>query len=468
MAKVNSMVNKVKNVVMQYSEWEGKVREATNNDPWGTASTQQMEIANGKLDPQFSYVSLEPPSSTWRQTYKGLQLLEFLIKNGSEQVIDNARNHIYEIKACENYHYVDDKKKDQGINIRHRAKEIVDLLGNDNKIREERQKAKENRNKYKGVSSYEMKSGGGFGSDSYSSDQRGFGSDSYSSDNYRSGGFRDSVSRYDGQSNRYDTEVKSSAKIEKVAPIEKKPDPKPAVKDLLDMGADNDWSDFNAAPVTTKQNDFANFQSPTTKQSDFEFTEFVSASQPAPVSNSGFANFGAVSPAKVSPSGNVTFNTNAQAFGNFADSNLGMKNNQTLGNNSQGFANFSQPPTATNFANFSAAPQPATNQGFANFNAAPTANNQAFANFTTQNNQQFGAFPSPVKSSGFGDFSNSQNAPKTEFGNFAQASAPAPTANDPIAKLVSLDAFSLVSNGKKDTGTGPSLNSLGTPNKPGF
>lgn len=35
MAKVNSMVNKVKNVVMQYSEWEGKVREATNNDPWG-------------------------------------------------------------------------------------------------------------------------------------------------------------------------------------------------------------------------------------------------------------------------------------------------------------------------------------------------------------------------------------------------------------------------------------------------
>ena len=83
----------------------------------------------------------EPVGPTWRQTYKGLQLLEFLIKNGSERCIDNARDHIYEIKALLEYRYTDEKKKDQGINIQHRAKEILELLDNDDKIRAERQKA---------------------------------------------------------------------------------------------------------------------------------------------------------------------------------------------------------------------------------------------------------------------------------------------------------------------------------------
>jgi epsin len=47
MQKVTSVLNKVKATVMQYSEYEAKVREVTNNDPWGTAATQMMEIANG-------------------------------------------------------------------------------------------------------------------------------------------------------------------------------------------------------------------------------------------------------------------------------------------------------------------------------------------------------------------------------------------------------------------------------------
>ena len=47
---------------------------------------------------------------------KALQLLEYLIKNGSERVVDDARNHIYEIRALQNYNYVDEKRKDQGLN----------------------------------------------------------------------------------------------------------------------------------------------------------------------------------------------------------------------------------------------------------------------------------------------------------------------------------------------------------------
>lgn len=32
--------------VMNYTEMEAKVREATNNEPWGASSTQLQEIAN--------------------------------------------------------------------------------------------------------------------------------------------------------------------------------------------------------------------------------------------------------------------------------------------------------------------------------------------------------------------------------------------------------------------------------------
>jgi epsin len=45
-----------------------------------------------------------------------LVLLEYLVKNGSERVVDDARSHISMIKMMKNFHYVDDKGKDQGIN----------------------------------------------------------------------------------------------------------------------------------------------------------------------------------------------------------------------------------------------------------------------------------------------------------------------------------------------------------------
>jgi len=34
-----------KNAVMNYTEMEAKVREATNNEPWGASSTLMLEIA---------------------------------------------------------------------------------------------------------------------------------------------------------------------------------------------------------------------------------------------------------------------------------------------------------------------------------------------------------------------------------------------------------------------------------------
>ncbi len=110
-------------------------------------------------------------------TTQALQLLEFLIKNGSERVIDDARSHISLLKMLRQFHYIDQNGKDQGINVRNRAKELADLLGDVDRIRTERKKARANRNKFGGVEGG-MGLGGGFSGSGGSTRYGGFGSES--------------------------------------------------------------------------------------------------------------------------------------------------------------------------------------------------------------------------------------------------------------------------------------------------
>lgn len=52
----------------------------------------------------------------WRRVYKSLLLLDHLIKNGSERVVESARDHLYDLRRLEKFEFVDQKGKDQGIN----------------------------------------------------------------------------------------------------------------------------------------------------------------------------------------------------------------------------------------------------------------------------------------------------------------------------------------------------------------
>jgi epsin len=75
------------------------------------------------------------------------------------------------------FHFIDLNGKDQGINVRNRSKELVELLSDVDKIRTERKKARSNRQKYGG---YEGGGGGGGGLSAGMSSGRmgGFGSES--------------------------------------------------------------------------------------------------------------------------------------------------------------------------------------------------------------------------------------------------------------------------------------------------
>lgn len=161
MWKVRELADKVTNVVMNYTEVEGKVREATSAEAWGPTGQQMAELALATFTYEhFPEVMsmlwrrmLHDNRSHWRRTYKCLLLLAYLVRNGSERVVTSAREHIYDLRSLENYTFVDELGKDQGINIRHKVRELIDFIQDDEKLREERKKAKKNKDKYIGMSS---------------------------------------------------------------------------------------------------------------------------------------------------------------------------------------------------------------------------------------------------------------------------------------------------------------------------
>uniref|UniRef100_A0A1Y1JXR5 ENTH domain-containing protein n=1 Tax=Photinus pyralis TaxID=7054 RepID=A0A1Y1JXR5_PHOPY len=164
MWKVREIADKVTNVVMNYTEIEAKVREATNDEAWGPTGQLMQELAHSTFTYEhFPEVMsmlwkrmLQDNKQHWRRTYKSLLLLNYLIRNGSERVVTSSREHIYDLRSLENYSFIDDIGKDQGINIRHKVRELIDFIQDDDKLREERKKAKKNKDKYIGMSSESM------------------------------------------------------------------------------------------------------------------------------------------------------------------------------------------------------------------------------------------------------------------------------------------------------------------------
>lgn len=148
-------------VAMNLTEIESKVREATNNEPWGAPTTLMAQIASATYNYRereeivaFIFRRFtEKAANEWRQVYKSLQLLDYLIKNGSERLIDDVRSNISLIQMLKSFHYIDSKGRDQGINVRNRTKNLVALLNDDAQIRAERKKARANAKKFGGVSS---------------------------------------------------------------------------------------------------------------------------------------------------------------------------------------------------------------------------------------------------------------------------------------------------------------------------
>ncbi|KAK1805330.1 hypothetical protein P4O66_019665 [Electrophorus voltai] len=149
-----SMIRRtLKNLVQNYSEAEVKVREATSNDPWGPSSSQMADIS----DLTYNVVACGEimgmlwkrlnDDKNWRHVYKSLTLLEYLLKTGSERIPKQSQENIHIIKPLLEFRFIDKDGKDQGVNVREKAKMVLALIQDEEKRKEERECAMKTKDK---------------------------------------------------------------------------------------------------------------------------------------------------------------------------------------------------------------------------------------------------------------------------------------------------------------------------------
>ncbi|RHZ20568.1 hypothetical protein DYB37_005064 [Aphanomyces astaci] len=113
--------------------------------------------------------AMDAEGRQWRTVFKALALLDHLIKNGTERVVENARDHMFKLRTLSDFNYYDGSA-DKGAGVREKVKQILDMLNDNDRIRDERDKAKRLRDKYIGVGSTGntggFSSGGGYGGQS--------------------------------------------------------------------------------------------------------------------------------------------------------------------------------------------------------------------------------------------------------------------------------------------------------------
>ncbi|KAF7760704.1 hypothetical protein Agabi119p4_10113 [Agaricus bisporus var. burnettii] len=134
-----------KNYTKGYSDTQAKVRDATSNDPWGPSGTQMNEIAQLTYN-QNDFIEimemldkrLNDKGKNWRHVFKSLTVLDYCLHQGSENVVIYFRDNIYIVKTLKEFQFIDDDGKDQGANVRQKAKDISNLLVDEARLREER------------------------------------------------------------------------------------------------------------------------------------------------------------------------------------------------------------------------------------------------------------------------------------------------------------------------------------------
>lgn len=365
--------------------------------------------------------------AAWRVIFKGLTLLEHLLKNGSERCVDDARNHGATLRSLHQFNYYEGTV-DRGVGVRELSKKIVDILGDDERIREERQKARKLREKFGeklgGVSSDGMSTSkyAGYGNDSgWSSggggggggSSGGYGDGGIGSEKYRSKATNSSAmyaGRYDDESSSRPSASPAPAPTFASIPDE----PKKKTKSKKKKAAEDE-----SAPAPAPEIDLFSFDAPST----------------APAASGFGADLGAPPP--------------SDEFADF----------QTGGTSSAGAAH---DPFAASPAAFS----PQSSQPTSSFDAfgnapqqQPTTSFGAFGNMAggTMNGMQSTGFASPTHgpASNFGGGGNDDD----DFGDFAAAPKGSPekisfsatstaTSSDPLSKLISLD--SLTKNSEKN------------------
>ncbi|KAJ0502731.1 putative ENTH domain-containing protein [Helianthus annuus] len=141
--------------VLKVPSIEQKVLDATSNELWGPHGSLLADIAMAsrnyheyQMIMSIIWKRMNDTGKNWRHVYKGLTVLEYLVANGSERVIDEIREHSYQITSLSSFQYLDHNGRDQGNNVRRKSQSLVALVNDKEKIQEVREKAAANWDKF--------------------------------------------------------------------------------------------------------------------------------------------------------------------------------------------------------------------------------------------------------------------------------------------------------------------------------
>ncbi|KAH7691481.1 epsin protein [Dioscorea alata] len=153
---VRDLKREVNKKVLKVPGIEQKILDATSNEPWGPHGSLLADIAQASRN-HYEYQMImnviwkriNDTGKNWRHVYKGLIVLEYLVAHGSERVIDDIKEHSYQISSLSSFQYIDSSGRDQGNNVRRKSQSLVALVNDNERIQEARQKAVANKDKYR-------------------------------------------------------------------------------------------------------------------------------------------------------------------------------------------------------------------------------------------------------------------------------------------------------------------------------
>lgn len=174
---IRDIKREVNKKVLKVPSIEQKVLDATSNEPWGPHGSLLADIAQAtknyheyQMIMSVIWKRINDTGKNWRHVYKALTVLEYLVAHGSERVIDEIREHAYQISTLSDFQYIDSSGRDQGNNVRRKSQSLVLLVNDKERIQEVRQKAASNRDKFRNTTAtggmYRPGSGG-YGDDRY-------------------------------------------------------------------------------------------------------------------------------------------------------------------------------------------------------------------------------------------------------------------------------------------------------------
>ena len=200
-----------------------------------------------------------PRPAAWRVVFKALTLLEHLVKNGAERCVDECRNHSHSLRGLFSFNYYEGTI-DRGQGVREKAKQLAELVGDDERVREERVKAKQLREKFGGKLGTASNTrtmggiggGGGSGYAGYGNDSGGYNpSGGYGNSGIgSSSGYNDAAASSSNSNNfsgRYSEEVDSTDIAPTFAAIPPKKSKKKSKK--TKKKKDKPLDDFESAPA---------------------------------------------------------------------------------------------------------------------------------------------------------------------------------------------------------------------------